>query len=119
MTRPLMLDLPFADGSAVKQLDLLFLLGTAWNHLTHRLIVRLYICRKINDQHFYTPPLPWKTHYACRQEALCCHPVMAFIQDSVCTPIKKRAQQGAAFIENNIVTPIKKQAQQGVHDAGE
>ena len=47
------------------------------------------------------------------------HPVMAFIHDSVCTPLKKRAQQGAAFIENNVVTPIKKQAQQGVHDAGE
>ena len=44
---------------------------------------------------------------------------MAFIQDSVCTPIKKHAQQGAAFIENDVITPIKKQAQQGVHDAGE
>ena len=48
-----------------------------------------------------------------------CHPVMAFIQDSVCTPIKKHAQQGAAFIENDVITPIKKQAQQRVHDAGE
>jgi hypothetical protein len=120
MTRPWTLDFPFAGVSAIEQLSYQ---APHWNHLTHRLIAggRISVGKSTTNTSIHShclgkPSMPVDKKQSAGPAR---HPVMAFIQDSVCAPIKKQAQQGAAFIENNVVTPIKKQAQEGVHDAGE